>query len=147
MTGLFGHSRRPVVILVLALQSVGVTTGPAVTAGPARLTRCQSLARVPATPMTVRGRLYAANGGGSGFRIWLVGTRRIVWLTPKIEPALPAVVTAAFKPFDEELYGDFTLLPLRPDRPGVMREVCFVSGAHFDVREARTGRPDAVKSP
>jgi hypothetical protein len=82
----------------------------------------------------VHGRLYAANGGGSGFRIWIVGTRRIVWLSPKIDPAIPDPIRSAFKPFDEQLYGDFTLVPLAPDRPGVMREVCFVSGARLVVR-------------
>jgi hypothetical protein len=132
---------RSVAILALGLQSAGGA------ADPPRLTQCQSLAHAPVTPMRVRGRLYGANGGGSGFRIWLVGTRRIVWLTPRIEPAVPAAITATFKPFDEELYGDFTLLPLRPDRPGVMREVCFVSGERLVVREVQTGRTHPAKSP
>jgi hypothetical protein len=86
--------------------------------------------------ITVHGRLYAANGGGSGFRIWIVGTTRIVWLTPKIEPAIPEAIRTAFTPFDQQLYGDFTLVPLTPDRPGVMREVCLVSGGHLVARRA-----------
>ncbi len=87
-------------------------------------------------PITVRGRLYAANGGGSGFRVWIVATQRIVWLSPKIEPAIPDAIKNAFWAFDEQLYGDFTLVPLAPDRPGVMREVCFVSGDHLVARRA-----------
>jgi hypothetical protein len=87
-------------------------------------------------PITVHGRLFAANGGGSGFRIWIVGTKRIVWLSPKIEPAIPDAIKQAFAPFDEQLYGDFTLVPLAQDRPGLMREVCFVSGNHLVARHA-----------
>jgi hypothetical protein len=112
------------VLLLVTLQGAPATAPPA-----DRLTRCRALAHSVA-PITVRGRLYAANGGGSGFRIWVAGTHRIVWVTPKIEPAVPDAIRSAFKPFDEVLVGDFTLVPLSPDRPGVMREVCFVSGAH-----------------
>jgi hypothetical protein len=101
-----------------------------------RALACRSLTGSEA-PLTVRGRLYAANGGGSGFRIWIVGTRRIVWLSPRIDPAIPDAVRQAFKPFDEQVYGDFTLVPLAPDRPGVMREVCFVSGEHLVVRQGK----------
>jgi hypothetical protein len=104
-----------------------------------RAGQCAALPKAEA-PITVHGRLYGANGGGSGFRIWIVGTRRIVWLSPKIDPAVPDTIRNAFKPFDEELYGDFDLVPLAPDRPGVMREVCFVSGEHLIVRDVRTGQ-------
>jgi hypothetical protein len=104
-----------------------------------RAGQCAALPKAEA-PITVHGRLYGANGGGSGFRIWIVGTRRIVWLSPKIDPAVPDTIRNAFTPFDEELYADFDLVPLAPDRPGVMREVCFVSGEHLIVRDIRTGQ-------
>ena len=108
-----------------------------------RAAQCASLAKAEA-PLTVHGRLYGANGGGSGFRIWIVGTRRIVWLSPKIDPAVPDTIRNAFTPFDEELYGDFDLVPLAPDRPGVMREVCFVSGEHLVARDTRTGQSRSI---
>jgi hypothetical protein len=104
---------------------------------PDRELACRSL-RGSESPIKVHGRLYASNGGGTGFRIWIVGTKRIVWLSPKIEPAVPDAIRNAFKPFDEQLYGDFTLVPLAPDRPGVMREVCLVSGEHVVARAAET---------
>jgi hypothetical protein len=127
--------------LLVALQSP-----PATPAG-ARIAQCQALTSTAEVPTTVRGRLYAANGGGSGFRIWLVGTTRVVWLTPRIDPAVPDAIRHAFVPFDEELYGDFTLVPLRPDRPGVMREVCFVGGLHLVARNVKTGVTRAVDGP
>ena len=108
-----------------------------------RAAQCASVSGGAAT-ITVHGRLYGANGGGSGFRIWIVGTRRIVWLSPKIDPAIPDTIASAFKPFDEELYGDFDVVPLARDRPGVMREVCFVSGEHLVVRDVHTGQSRRV---
>jgi hypothetical protein len=125
------------VTLALLLASLHRTPRP-------RVAQCQALTKTAHPPITVRGRLYAANGGGSGFRIWIVGTTRIVWLTAKIDPALPIEITRRFTPFDEVLYGNFTVVPLRQDRPGVMREVCFVSGDRLTVRaadpERRLGR-------
>jgi len=115
-------------LLLVSLQAASATVAPA-----DRLARCRALARGVGS-ITVHGRLYAANGGGSGFRIRVDGTHRIVWLTPKIEPAVTDAIRSAFTPFDEVLIGDFTLVPLAPDRPGVMREVCFVSGAHLVTR-------------
>ena len=110
-----------------------------------RLRECESLSDPPGSSVTVHGRLYAANGGGSGFRIWLVGTRRIVWLSPRIDPPMPEVILRLFKTFDEELYGDFTLVPLAPDRPGLMREMCFVSAGKLVVRDTRTGEAWHIK--
>ena len=110
----------PLALLVVALQ-------PSPSARSGRVAQCQALTTNAAAPITVRGRLYAVNGRGSGFRVWIVGTKRIVWLTPRIEPAVPAAVRSAFTPFDEELYGDFTLVPLQPDTPGRMREMCLAA--------------------
>jgi hypothetical protein len=117
---------------VLLLLAILQTPPPA----DARVAACRALSTAAAPPTTARGRLYAANGGGSGFRIWLVGTTRIVWITPKIVPAVPDAIRKRFTPFDEELYGDFTFVPLRPDKPGVMREVCLVSGERLSARRA-----------
>src|SRR5215831_5285928 len=119
-------------LLVIALQAAAPVPADAA----ARLARCRALTPAADAPITVRGRLYAANGGGSGFRIWIVGTTRIVWLTPKMDPAVPRQILDRFTPFEEDLYGDYTFLPLRPDKPGVMREVCMVSGVHLVARRA-----------
>jgi hypothetical protein len=120
-------------LLVLALP-------PTRSADQSRVAQCRALTKTAEAPTTVPGRLYAANGGGSGFRIWIVGTKRVVWITPKIDPAVPSEIRDRFKPFDEELSGHFTFVPLAPDRPGVMREVCLVSANDVEVRPAR-GRP------
>jgi hypothetical protein len=118
----------------------------AVPAGSNRAAACHKTGRAVDPAVTVRGRLFAANGGGSGYRIWPVGTSRILWVSPKIDPPLPGDIENGFKPFDEELYGDYTLIPLARDRPGVMREICFVVGKNLTVRDARTGERRRLKA-
>jgi hypothetical protein len=112
---------------------------PAQAADSDRLHSCQAVAAVQEPSVVVHGRLYAANGGGSGFRIWRIGTNRLLWVTAKVDPSLPREVRETFRGFEEELYGDFTLVPIRPERAGVMREVCLVSGAHLVVKSIATG--------
>ena len=135
--------RASTILCVVGLMRVAVPGAAGVRADRERAGQCAALPKAEAV-ITVHGRLYGANGGGSGFRIWIVGTRRIVWLSPKIDPAVPDAIRNAFKPFDEEVYGDFDLVPLAPDRAGVMREVCFVSGEHLIVRDVRTGQSRTI---
>ena len=111
----------------------------AIPAGSDRTAACHRTGRATGPAVTVRGRLFAANGGGSGYRIWPVGTKRILWVSWRVDPPLPDTVFHSFRPFDEELYGDFTLVPLGPDRPGVMREMCFVAAANLTVRDTQSG--------
>jgi hypothetical protein len=130
------------VTVLLALLLLGaVVQGQIPGAVPAvsnRAAACQQTGRAVDEAFTVRGRLFAANGGGSGYRIWPVGTRRILWVSPKIDPPLPGDLEGGFRPFDEELYGDFTVVPLARDKPGVMREICFVAARNLTVLGVRT---------
>jgi hypothetical protein len=106
----------------------------------ARQHDCQSKSgALPA--VTVHGMLGIANGGGSGYRIWLVGTRRVVWLTDGI----PRSIESLFTPAEEHVFGDFTLIPLAPDRPGHMRPMCFVAGENLVLQDPRTGQSKRVK--
>ena len=129
-------------LVTLSAQRSGAIPGRSsdgLKAHAARAAQCQALG-TPHASITAHARLYAANGGGSGYRMWLVGTHRIVWLSPKVEPAMPEAIATLFTPFEEEVYGDFTFVPLAPDRPGVMREVCVVSGDTLVVRDLGTGK-------
>ena len=111
-----------------------------------RLEACKATGLAAGAPIVVHGRLYAANGGGSGYRIWPVGTKRLLWLSSRVDPALPEPIKEAFVPFEDVLYGDYTLLPLAPDRPGVMREVCLVGGRAL-VKRNTFGAPGNAASP
>jgi hypothetical protein len=114
--------------------------GDARSASDDRAMACREAEGSTGEPYQVRGRLYAANGGGSGYRIWIVGTKRIVYVSPRVEPVLPVGLEKGFTAFSEVVYGDFTLQGLAPDRPGVMREVCVVAVARHLVAPA-SGRP------
>jgi hypothetical protein len=109
-----------------------------------RVAPCQALTKTTVSPTTVGGRLYAASGGGSGSRVAVAGAKRIVWLTATIEPAIPDTVGSAFTLFDEELHGDFTLVPLQPDTPGVMRDVCFVAAGNLRPSLSRDAQTAAA---
>ena len=110
-----------------------------------RETHCQSKSRSHESRVIVHGKLFASNGGGSGYRVWVVGTSRIVWLSKDIEPPVPADLEHAFTPFDEELYGDFVIVSLEADTPGKMREVCLVSGKSLVARSVATGKSRRIR--
>ena len=123
----------------LAFATLASVASPA-EAAPARVATCKATGLAAGEPFRVRGRLYAADGGGSGYRIWLVGTKRVVWVSGRVDPPLPAQLEDAFVPFGEVVYGDFTLQALAADRPGFMREVCIVNVERYVVRPVRQRR-------
>ena len=74
----------------------------------------------------VRGRLRAYNGNPT-FRIWPVGTTRLLGVTgehPGEDPIMPDNLGVTF---DHDLYADFEVCPFTRDTPGVMRRVCIES--------------------
>lgn len=84
------------------------------------------------------GRLSFYNGG-SNYRIWKVGTKRILAVfsgpsrfPPRTDadrenPEFPANVDAVFRPPDNWIYADFEVCPLEPEHPGWMQAVCVES--------------------
>jgi hypothetical protein len=77
----------------------------------------------------VHGRLSAYNGTPT-FRIWPIGTRRMLGVVDadggsQSANVLPADIRARVMPdaFAVSLFGDFRVCPLAADRPGHMRAV------------------------
>ena len=71
----------------------------------------------------VRGRLRAYNGNPT-FRIWPLGSSRLLGVTgvnPGETPIMPSDLGVSF---DQDLYADFMVCPFTPEQPGVMRRVC-----------------------
>ena len=87
---------------------------------------------------TIRGALFFADGGGSGYRIGVTGTKRILWVTTKVEPPVPPEAAGKLKSFAAVVAGHWTLVPIRKDRPGVMREVCIVSVDDAEVQARKS---------
>ena len=89
----------------------------------------------------VRGRMTIANGNPT-FRVWIVGTRRIVGVhgpslgeTERLD-ILPAAVRAALRadPFGTQVFGDYEICPLTRERPGWMQMVCLASASRLAVQ-------------
>ncbi len=89
------------------------------------------------------GRLSLHNGTPS-FRLWKVGTHRIlgIYSGPDAEkhdvldnehPEFPATVQRTFKPFHNQIFADFEVCPLEPERPGAMQAACIESAKNIVV--------------
>jgi len=66
-----------------------------------------------------------------------VGTRRRLNVTNRVSDFLPASAlkyTELTSPDHSYIFGDFTICPLEPDRPGFMREVCVVDAKNLVVQ-------------
>jgi hypothetical protein len=84
----------------------------------------------PARCYWVSGRLSTANGTPT-FRIWPKGTKRLLGVTSRSGPlenadVLPHSLRQARPTFDRDVWGDFRVCPLAPDRAGWMRMVILV---------------------
>ena len=75
--------------------------------------------------------------GTPGVRIWRIGTKRILGVldgagSAESDDVLPASLRSQLGPeWDKyEVYGDFTLCPLKRERPGYMQFVCLKDVRH-----------------
>jgi|SRR5579862_4483320 len=87
------------------------------------------------------GRLYGANGNPA-VRLWKIGTTRVLGIysgpsaTDVLDnehPELPANINAKFKPMENEIFADFEICPLEPEKIGVMQAACIVSAKNIVV--------------
>ena len=79
----------------------------------------------------VHGRLSAYNGAPT-FRLWPVGTKRLIGIVPDEDARkLPASIRDEAG-FANDIFGRFTVCPFTPARRGVMQFGCIQ-----DVRDAR----------
>lgn len=67
----------------------------------------------------------SAWNGAPTFRIWRVGTKRIMGLRTVCIDHLDLGELTPY--FGKELWADFTVSPITPQRPGVMQFVCIRS--------------------
>lgn len=89
----------------------------------------------------VHGRLTVCNGAPSA-RIWVIGTPRVLGITdaagnPVGNELLPGRLLPRMlsrPPCSEAAFGDFTVCPLSPERPGVMRRVCVAAADNLVLR-------------
>jgi hypothetical protein len=86
-----------------------------------------------------RGRLSGQNGIAR--MIWLVGTTRIVAVDNAEMPDVILKYLDMASPDHSDIYGDYEICPLEPDRPGNMRLVCVSSASRLVVQDRERSRP------
>ena len=88
---------------------------------------CKANPALVAECFWVRGRVSAYNGNPT-FRLWPVGTKRLLGVVPAGVEALPENLRSAVT-FDQSAFGTFEVCPMSTERPGVMRFVCIESAS------------------
>jgi hypothetical protein len=86
------------------------------------------------------GRLWSGNG--IPYRIWLIGTNRIVAVDGDFElPAGANKYLEITSPDSSFIYGDFEMCPLGPDVPGQVRHVRLIRAEKLVVQNLNNSRP------
>lgn len=92
---------------------------------------CAGEAKAVGPSFRVRGRLSAWNGNPT-FRIWIVGTKRMLGIRQGTE--MPKELQALLGSFETEVVGDFVVCPLTRPKKGVMQIVCVGSASNLVTR-------------
>ena len=105
-------------IQLALLLALTITSAPA--------SQCKANPQLAGPCFVVHGRLRAYNGNPT-FRIWRIGTGRLLGVTgaqPGEDPIMPTKLGCDF---DHDVYADFEVCPFTQEKPGVMQRVCIES--------------------
>jgi hypothetical protein len=106
------------------VQTPGEIAPVARTAGDGQARQpCKANPKLVGACFSVYGRMRAYNGNPT-FRIWPVGTRRLLGVTgadPGENPIMPGDLGVSF---DRDIYADFEVCPFPKQAVGVMQRVC-----------------------
>lgn len=98
---------------------------------------CKSDPDVSGECFSVHGRISAYNGNPT-FRMWRIGTKRMLGISQLQYPGSETVVLppplAGKVSFDETAWGDYLVCPLTEDTPGWMQMVCVESASHVSFK-------------
>ena len=81
-------------------------------------------------PVVVHGRLNLWNGNPT-YRITLMKERRILGVGEEDGDTIPDGLRKQLVNWDKQIFADFTVLPLEPDRKGRMRHVRILGADHI----------------
>lgn len=125
------------VALALAFVALSVLPAraeqpPSCAASPKRVGAC----------FAVHGRLTTCTGVPNA-RIWITGTKRILGVADatgnvagdRLLPGRLEEEMFGSAPCSKAAFADYTVCPLTPDRPGVMRRVCIDKAARIRITE------------
>ena len=136
------------VVFVTALSTLIVSLP--VAGVPQRTAKRKVACKIPenaASCYWAHGRLSIYNGTPS-YRLWKIGTHRILGIYSRPEgqtadtldaehPELPANLDRAFKSLATEVFADFEICPLEPERTGVMQAACIESAKNIFAIEPK----------
>ena len=122
---------RPLVTL-LALLALGTLQKPEI--------RAEAVCSHEGAPFvdscfSIRGRMGASNGTPS-YRIWIVGTHRLLGVTESRGCVVPPLLDSLIGVQDQVVYADFVVRPVTQEAGGVMRLVCIASATRITTRPA-----------
>jgi len=121
---------------------IGLALGSAPLSARAQSPACATSAKRVGECFAVHGRMMSCTSAPS-VRIWIVGTRRVLGVADAEGDVAGDDVLAgrlkwemlALPPCAKAAWGDFSVCPLTPDRPGVMRRVCLAEAKKLTIRE------------
>jgi hypothetical protein len=81
--------------------------------------------------------------GTPAIRLWKIGTNRLlgIYSGPSVDrygldnedPQMPASLKRTFEPSQNQVFGDFEVCPLEPEREGAMQAACIESAKNLVV--------------
>ena len=84
---------------------------------------------------SIRGRMGAYNGSPS-YRIWIVGTNRLLGVTETRGCTVPPFLDSLVGVQDKFVFADFVVRPVSVEEAGAMRFVCVASATRITTRPA-----------
>jgi len=131
-------------VLLLTLLCVALSIGSPAQRVSKRKIPCKTPANA-ATCYWTHGRLSLYNGTPA-FRLWKIGTHRVlgIYSGPPSErrhdldnenPEFPVEVRQKFQPFQNQIFADFEVCPLEPERPHAMQAACIESAKNIVVKK------------
>ena len=117
---------------VLAFSALGTSQNPEI--------RAEAVCSHEAAPFvdscfSIRGRMGAYSGSPS-YRIWIVGTNRLLGVTQSHGCTVPALLDSLIGVQDKFVFADFVVRPVSPEEAGAMRFVCIASATRISTRPA-----------
>jgi hypothetical protein len=77
-----------------------------------------------------------AYNGTPSYRIWIVGTNRLLGVTQSRGCIVPPLLDSLIGVEDKLVYADFVVRPVTVDQAGTMRFVCIASATRVTTRPA-----------
>ncbi len=97
--------------------------------------KCKGNVKLVDSCYETRGKIFAANGNPT-FRMWKVGTKRILGIVYSEDPIVPKKLNP-YLGWGFEIFGDYLVCPFSKEQPGHMQFVCIESADNLRIEDSR----------